>query len=127
MTTATTPELSLSSDDVQAMKAASRFVVRLEDGRAKLQCIKHDKGRTSGPFSTDPAELERTIVCEAQRVKACFVRMYPDGAWQALARLVRPGDRLIFRANANNNGYLDAAIIPIGKLRGPLPRVRRTL
>jgi len=41
-----------------------------------------------------------------------------NGAWQALCRIVKPGDQLIFRAGENRNQYVAAATIAHGAVQG---------
>ena len=78
-----------------------------------------DEQERAGDGRTN-VELERTIGGAAGSLtRATFVELYVSGAWQALARIVRPGDVLRFYASEDNsNGYLRAAEIPAGKMDG---------
>jgi len=109
--------MKLTKEDVQAIKQADRFVVRLDNGTAKLEAIKRIRAKKDGPFSSEETELRFTIEGPAHsNVSATFVCLYPHGQWEALALIVRPGDELKFSARTNGNGYLEAAVIPAGKL-----------
>ena len=106
---------ALSADDCKAIKLANRFVVRLQEGTAVLECIRRKSPSRDSVFTPDERAREerRTIACyaESTAIRATFVGLYPDGQWQALGLLVRPGDQIRLNARDNQNGYLKHAII----------------
>ncbi len=114
---------TLTKDDVKAIKEAQTFIVylRRDEGtftlkkrvskKNELFTVEEDYARYEMKLEDDQITLPR------DENRATFVSLYADGAWDALKRLVRVGDRLIFRARENGNGYLNAAIIPAGALK----------
>lgn len=111
-TTPTGP-MQLTADDCAAIRGATTYVVRLEGEAATLELSRRDVATRRG-FGRTNVELERTIGGAAGSLtRATFVQLYPGGAWQALARIVRPGDVLRFFASEDNsNSYSRAAVIP---------------
>jgi|TARA_Y100000034_G_scaffold86271_1_gene103479 hypothetical protein len=112
--------MTLTKDDVTAMRQATGFVIHGAGDLAWIRCIKRIKSRTSGPFSADEKELEHEIpgipcrismsngsLFQRQRgSKGTASRLYADGAWTALAALARAGDSLEIHFTENSNGYL---------------------
>jgi len=113
--------MQLTKDDCAALRGATTYVVRLEGETASLELIKklRTKPRVDG-FGSTSIELERTIGGAAGSLtRGTFVQLYAHGAFQALARLVRPGDVLKLYADPDGgNQYLRAAVIPAGTLEG---------
>ena len=104
----------LTTDDIAALRSASRMVVRFTGDSAELECIRELPRRVVKGYDTAaPEEVRRTISIRSHwRGTACFVSCYIRGAWQALALVARPGDEVIGRCSENGNGYLNRAIIP---------------
>jgi len=113
--------MQLTKEDCAALRGATSYVVRLEGETASLELRKKLRAtsRADGFGGTD-IELERTIGGTAGSLtRGTFVQLYAYGGFQALARLVRPGDVLRLYASADGgNQYLHAAEIPAGKLEG---------
>lgn len=112
------PPLTLTADDVAAMRAASSYVVRLEGDHVHLDLTCRVRPRAPRGFTLEDQyarpEGQRRLTGAAHTVtRGCFVQVYPTGAWQALTKLVRPGDVVRFYAlEDNSNDYLRAAVIP---------------
>ena len=113
--------MTLTKDDVTAMRQADGFVIHGAGDLAKIRCIKRIKSRTAGPFGSNETELEHEIPdipCQIsmsagtlfQRQRGSRARasqFYCDyGAWQALALLARAGDALEIRFSENGNQYV---------------------
>jgi hypothetical protein len=111
--------LQLSSDDCAALRGATTYVVRLDGQTVSLELTRKERtpNRKDG-YGRTSVERSRTIGGAAGSLtRATFVQLYPGGAWQAFARVVRPGDVLRFYASEDNsNGYLRAAVIPAGAM-----------
>jgi hypothetical protein len=123
-TTTTTPTdrpqpFLLSAEDCAAIRGATSYVVWLQGETVQLTLTRKERtpARKDGYERTD-LERSRTIVGAAGTLtRATFVQLYAQGAWQALARIVRAGDVLRFyAAEDNSNGYLRAASIPAGAM-----------
>jgi hypothetical protein len=122
--TTTTPDrpqpFLLSAEDCAAIRGATSYVVHLQGEIVQLTLTRKERtpARKDGYERTD-LERSRTIVGAAGTLtRATFVQLYAQGAWQALARIVRAGDVLRFyAAEDNSNGYLRAATIPAGAMR----------
>ena len=113
--------MTLTKDDVTAMRQANGFVIHGAGDLAKIRCIKRIPSRTAGPFGSNETELEHEIpdipcqismsagaLFQRQRgSRAISSRSYCDnGAWQALALLARAGDALEVRFSENGNQYV---------------------
>jgi hypothetical protein len=110
--------MTLTKEDVKAITLADGFVVAIDGKIAKLRLIKKSTRRKLGPFEAKTEDAEYSITCDIGSTQsACFVELYRSGAYDALARIVRPGDRLIFSARQNNNQYADACVILRGALK----------
>lgn len=113
--------MTLTKDDVTAMRQATGFVIHGAGDLAKIRCIKRIPDRHAGPFSSHETELEHTIegipcrismsngtMFQRQRgSRAISSRTYADyGAWPALAKLARAGDALEIHFSENGNQYV---------------------
>lgn len=114
--------MTLTKDDVTAIKAATKYSLRIDRQLVRLELSKDIRRpeRKDG-FTDDRGELSRTIEGPAPdfRGKVWFWAPYcrSNGNWQALRLIVRPGDSLRFYADDGyTNDYLRAAEIPAGKL-----------
>lgn len=105
--------MQLTKDDCAALRAATSYVVRLEGEACSLELTKRVEATREG-FGRTNVDLERTIVGRAGSLtQAFFSEAYAGGAFQALGRIVRAGDVLLFYAyEDNSNDYLRAARIP---------------
>jgi hypothetical protein len=124
-TTDTTPTeptepMTLTAEDITAMRAATSWAVRLDGGIATLRLTKRLPERTRDGFTArTSSEPERTITGTAPTiVKAWFSEAYLEGNFAALRQLVRAGDQLRWYADQGaENSYLRAAVIPPGALQ----------
>ena len=114
---------ALTKDDVKAIKEAQTFIVYLRRDEGSLT-LKKKIRKKDLLFTTDEDYARYEMKLENDQItlprdhnRATFVSLYADGAYDALKRLIRVGDKLIFRARENGNGYIDAAIIPPGALK----------
>lgn len=115
--TESTDSLTLSKDDISAMRQATTILVRMRGDRtAVLTLQKETAGAKSGPFGRDAKILERVVTCQANTATAWFhVSSYRD-SFAVLATVLRPGDTLTLRAVENGNQYVKSAECPHGKL-----------
>lgn len=108
--------MSLTKDDVQAMRQATTVCVRFAGGpTAEVQLIK--RRPRVGPFDAED-DVRRVVTVPAHDTHAWFhINIHNrEGAWAVLASIVRPGDALTLEACENGNDYLRYAECPAGKL-----------
>jgi hypothetical protein len=110
--------IELTREDIKAMRAANRYSVTINGDGVRIGLVKEIRRRTNDGFGDERNELRREFNANGglHQAVAGFYAHFPSGAWQALCAIVRPGDSLHFHARTNGNGYLDAAVIPAGKL-----------
>uniref|UniRef100_A0A6M3L1A0 Uncharacterized protein n=1 Tax=viral metagenome TaxID=1070528 RepID=A0A6M3L1A0_9ZZZZ len=113
--------MTLTKDDVTAMRQSTGFVIHGNGDLAEVRCLKRIPGTHAGPFASREAELEHEIPDVPCRIsmsngtayhqqkgtKATTSRTYADyGAWPLLARAARAGDALEIHFSENGNQYV---------------------
>ena len=108
--------MELTKEDVQAMRHATSVVIRIDDGKVRVEMAEKVTAHKRGVMLE--SELRHSVdanggVSRNAGTRAVFSIGYAalDGNWQALCMLVRPGDDLRFNASDNGNGYLKHAEI----------------
>lgn len=122
-------EYRLTREDVKALRKAKSIVVRVGCDEYNRKAPEALVQITTQKETDKLKEQRHSIACEGkpggylsrehEDDAAVFVSLMFYGAWQALAALVRPGDRLRFKAVENGNGYVKAASIDCSKLDQP--------
>lgn len=124
----------LSKEDLQAMRQADSLVVWIEPSKtdpdrysARLRVSKRLPAKKRGLFAAEARELNYFLpVFPARIVLSTYFERGRNhlglkafgsvmlaascGAWQALVRLCRVGDELVFTAQENGNQYVREAI-----------------
>ena len=102
----------LTKEDIKALRTCDRVVVQLGTSTATVRCIKEVK-TINGFTSSDPyASIEYEIAAEGHiskryRTASCFLyHKTTFGAWGLLVKSLRTGDRIVFEARENGNGYI---------------------
>ena len=104
----------LTKEDVRALRTCDRVVVKIDGEIATVRCIKEVKaadGFTSAdPYTTLQAEYEISTqghLSKRYRTASCFLSFTTFGAWGLLVKSLRTGDRIVFEARENGNGYIN--------------------
>lgn len=119
--------MKLTKTDIQAIKAADSFVVRLTPNTSVIECIKRVHVRKSGPFEAQREELRYLITFEDAAVNAFFYVSFANGAVDALRLILRDGDDVTLRTFDNTNGYATDAGLHNDELRVSVSRNGKTL
>lgn len=110
--------MSLTKDDIAAMRGANHYHIHLTDGVARLTLTRLTRISHPG-YPSEEVSTRREIEGTAGNRVSGFFSHYPSGAWSALAKLVKPGDVLMFSLYPDNsNQYLKSAAIPSGAMEG---------
>jgi hypothetical protein len=120
--------MTLTAEDIRAMKNATAVCVWLKKGTARVTLTKELRPTPGRKRNDGFSEPDQRITMEREMhgpagttITASFVIMFArsHGNWKALTMLVRPGDRLEFYAdNGHENQYVTSAIIPADALPG---------
>jgi len=116
----------LTKEDVRALRTCDRVVVKIDGEIATVRCIKEVKtidGFTSAdPYTTLQAEYEIStqghlstrltgyIPPLRYRTASCYLSFTDFGAWGLLVKSLRVGDRIVFEARENGNGYINGVL-----------------
>ena len=108
----------LTKEDIKALRTCDRVVVQLGTSTATVRCIKEVK-TINGFTSSDPyTTAEYEILTQGHigkewigsgatyRTASCFLSCTTFGAWGLLVKSLRVGDRIVFEARENGNGYI---------------------
>ena len=115
----------LTKEDIKALRTCDRVVVKIDGEIATVRCIKEvkpiDGFASADPYTTLQAEYE--ILAQGHiskefwigrgatyRTASCY--MYSDlcGAWGLLVKSLRTGDKIVFTARENGNGYINGVL-----------------
>ena len=104
----------LTKEDIKALRTCDRVVVKIDGEITTVRCIKEVKaidGFTSAdPYTTLQAEYEiltQGTISKRYRTASCFLSFTTFGAWGLLVKSLRTGDRIVFEARENGNGYIN--------------------
>ena len=107
----------LTKEDIKALRTCDRVVVQIggvnNTSTATVRCIKEVKAMdgftSSDPYTTLQAEYEiltQGTISKRFRTASCFLSFTTFGAWGLLVKSLRTGDRIVFEARENGNGYI---------------------
>jgi hypothetical protein len=107
----------LTKEDIKALRTCDRVVVKIDGEITTVRCIKEVKaidGFTSAdPYTTLQAEYEISAqghLSTRYRTASCFLSFTTSGAWGLLVKSLRVGDRIVFEARENGNGYINGVL-----------------
>tara|TARA_R100001377_G_scaffold9756_1_gene4966 strand:+ start:861 stop:1361 length:501 start_codon:yes stop_codon:yes gene_type:complete len=107
----------LTKEDIRALRTCDRVVVKIDGEIATVRCIKEVKamdGFTSAdPYTTLQAEYEILTqggMSKRYRTASCFLSFTDFGAWGLLVKSLRTGDKIVFTARENGNGYINGVL-----------------
>lgn len=125
--------LTLTKDDITALRTADRIYVKLDASGSTVSCIKKVTAK-KGVFSvangdSDSLEVRRDFNVDAMigADSSAFFSCWRQGVWQAIVRLVHPGDTLMFQCLDNGNQYLTDADLHHDELWVSIVRNGKTL
>ena len=109
----------LTKEDIRALRTCDRVVAPIgganNTSTATVRCIKEVKaidGFTSAdPYTTLQAEYEiltQGTISKRYRTASCYLCYATTfGAWGLLVKSLRTGDKIVFTARENGNGYIN--------------------
>ena len=104
----------LTKEDIKALRTCDRVVVKIDGEIATVRCIKEVKAidgfRSADPYTTLQAEYEisaQGTISKRYRTASCFLSFTDFGAWGLLVKSLRTGDKIVFTARENGNGYIN--------------------
>ena len=107
----------LTKEDIKALRTCDRVVVQIGTSTATVRCIKEvkpiDGFTSSDPYTTLQAEYEiltQGTISKRYRTASCFLSFTTFGAWGLLVKSLRTGDRIVFEARENGNGYINGVL-----------------
>ena len=107
----------LTKEDIKALRTCDRVVVKIDKEITTVRCIKEVKaidGFTSAdPYTTLQAEYEISTqghLSTRYRTASCFLSFTTFGAWGLLVKSLRTGDKIVFTARENGNGYINGVL-----------------
>ena len=107
----------LTKEDIKALRTCDRVVVKIDGEVTTVRCIREVKtadGFTSAnPYTTLQAEYEILAqggMSKRFRTASCYLSFTDFGAWGLLVKSLRTGDRIVFEARENGNGYINGVL-----------------